>query len=87
MPSSKGYIRDYKREAEIESPTRVKHRLLRMRARRAFEKGLGHSIPPGMDVDHKKELGQGGDNSKHNLQLQNRSINRSYKRTKTGRMK
>ena len=87
MPSSKGYIRDYKREAEIESPERIKQRIMRMRARRFFEKNMGSSIPPNMDVDHIKPLSKGGSNTQHNLQLQQRNANRSYPRNKKGGMR
>lgn len=87
MPSSKNYVRDYKREAEIETPERQKQRLMRVRARRAFESALGRPIPPGMDVDHKKPLNKGGSNTKHNLQLQQSSPNRSFPRNKKGGMR
>ena len=87
MPSSKNYVRNYKREAEIESPERIKQRLMRVRARRSFESSLGHPIPSNMDVDHKKPLSKGGSNTQHNLQLQQRNANRSYPRNKKGGMR
>ena len=58
-----------------------------MQARRDFEAKLGHVIPPNMDVDHKKPLSKGGTNTMHNLQLQQKNANRSYPRTKMGKMK
>ncbi len=87
MPSSKNYVRNYRQEALAESPERQKQRVLRMRARRAFETSLGHPIPIGMDVDHKKPLNKGGSNTKHNLQLQQKNANRSYPRNSKGGMK
>ena len=86
MPSSPGYRRNYLQEAATESPERIKQRVMRMRARRAFESSLGHPIPPGMDVDHIKPLSKGGGN-KHNLQLQQSSANRSFPRNKKGGMR
>lgn len=87
MPSSPGYKRDYKQEAATESPERKRDRAKRNAARRAFEKALGHAIPKGYDVDHRKPLSKGGGNSRSNLGLQKASSNRSYPRTRSGAMK
>lgn len=87
MPSSPGYKRDYAAEAAAESDTRRRQRAMRVKARRAFEKALGHPIPAGQDVDHKKPLSKGGSNKPSNLGLQSASSNRSYPRTKKGAMK
>jgi len=87
MPSSPGYIRDYKREAAIETPERQRQRQMRVKARRAFAMTLGHPIPQGMDVDHRRPLSKGGSNKKTNLGLQKASSNRSYPRTKSGSMR
>jgi hypothetical protein len=87
MPSSPNYVRDYKQEAATESPQRKRYRALRVQARRDFEKALGHKIPAGMDVDHDKPLSKGGSNAAKNLKLQKASDNRSYPRTKGGKMK
>lgn len=86
MPSSKNYVRDYKQEAATESPERKRQRVLRVRARRAFEEALGHPIPAGMDVNHIKPLSKGGGNKK-NLDLRPASKNRSYPRNPDGSMK
>lgn len=87
MPSSPNYVRDYKQEARVESAQRRKERSMRHAARRAFEDALGHKIPAGYDVDHKKPLSKGGSNDKGNLALQKASSNRSYPRTSSGGMK
>jgi len=87
MPSSPGYIRNYKQEAAAEDPERRKQRTMRVKARRAFSMALGHPIPPGMDVDHKRELGKGGSNRLSNLRLSQAAKNRSYPRNRDGSMK
>ena len=87
MPSSPNYVRNYKQEAAAESPQRRQQRVERMAARRQVEKTLGHKIPDGMDVDHRKPLSKGGSNLPNNLGLQKASSNRSYPRTSSGAMK
>lgn len=87
MPSSPGYIRNYKQEAASEDATRKHQRTMRVKARRAFAMALGHQIPQGMDVDHKKELGKGGSNRLGNLRLSQAAKNRSYPRNSDGSMK
>lgn len=85
MPSSPGYHRNYQQEALTESPERKRQRILRIQARRAFEKELGHHIPTGYDVNHVRPLSRGGDNSR--LDLRQASRNRSYPRNPDGSMK
>lgn len=87
MPSSKGYQRDYKQEYATETPKRRADRAARNRAHYAVEKSLGHAVPKGFDVDHKKPLSKGGGNNPSNLGLQRASANRSYPRTKSGKMR
>lgn len=87
MPSSKNYVRDYKQEASTESPERKRQRVLRVRARRAFEEALGHPIPAGMDVNHVIPLSKGGGNENKNLDLRKAKKNRSYPRNPDGSMK
>lgn len=87
MPSSKNYKRNYKQEADAESPERKHERNMRVQARRAFEAALGHKIPDGLDVDHKQPLSKGGSNDKANLHLQRSGPNRSYPRNPDGSMK
>ena len=87
MPSSPGYIRNYKREAAIESPERQHQRAMRVKARREYAMKLGHPVPHGFDVDHRRPLSKGGSNKITNLGLQNSSSNRSYPRTSRGAMR
>jgi len=51
----------------------------RMAARRFMERKLGHDIPAGIDVDHKKAIKGGGTNAPSNLRLRNASANRGDK--------
>jgi 5-methylcytosine-specific restriction endonuclease McrA len=41
----------------------------------------------GKDVDHKKPLSKGGGNKRSNLRVTSKTANRSFSRTKTGKMK
>ena len=41
----------------------------------------------GKDVDHKKPLAKGGGNSRSNWRVTSKSENRSFKRTRSARMK
>ena len=56
-----------------------KDTLERVRARRWMEKKLGHDIPVGVDVDHKKAIKTGGGNAPGNLRLRNAHENRGDK--------
>jgi 5-methylcytosine-specific restriction endonuclease McrA len=82
MPSSANYHRDYKEEYKKYggTPEQRKNRAARNRAHRALEKALGKEIK--QDVDHKKPLIKGGDNSLSNLRILPPSQNRSFKRGK-----
>lgn len=86
MPSKK---RDYKSEYENyhSKPEARKNRAARNRARRVYEKANG-DLPSTVDVDHKRALSKGGSATKlSNLRAVPRSQNRSFARTKTGKMK
>jgi len=77
VPSSPGYTRDYKREAQIESPKAKKDRIKRVLARRkAIKEGrvAKHST---QQIDHKKPLRSGGSNAKSNQRVVSRSKNTS----------
>ena len=87
MPSGKNYKRDYEQEANTESQARKAFRAMRNRARRAYEKEVGRDLSPNMDVDHIKPLSKGGSNESSNLRVIPSKRNRSYPRTRTGRMK
>ncbi len=82
MPSSPNYVRNYKREnytAKLRGERGGSNsaNAKGARARRKIEKKLGHKIPKGMDVDHKKPVKQGGGNGDSNLRLISSSKNRS----------
>lgn len=51
----------------------------RVEARRFMEKRLGHAIPAGVDVDHKKAIEGGGSNAPSNLRLRSAHANRGDK--------
>jgi hypothetical protein len=81
--------RDYKREVALytSKPEVVKKREEQNKARAAFMKeGLVHKHD-GKDVDHKKALSKGGDNSPSNLRAVPASQNRSFSRNADGSMK
>ena len=82
MPSSKNYIRDYKREYKVShsSPEEKKKRASRNAARAKMEKAGKVRKGDGKDVDHKNSNPK--DNSKGNLRVQSKSANRSFPRTK-----
>jgi len=82
MPSSKNYVRDYKREYKVShsSPEEKKKRASRNAARAKMEKAGKVRKGDGKDVDHKNSNPK--DNSKGNLRVQSKSANRSFPRTK-----
>lgn len=82
MPSSKNYVRDYKREYKVShsSPEEKKKRASRNAARAKMEKAGKVSKGDGKDVDHRNSNPK--DNSKGNLRVQSKSANRSFPRTK-----
>ena len=75
MPSSKNYVRDYKQEANAESPARKKARAQRMQARRKMQKEGKVSPNDGKTVEHKKPIRSGGTNSSKNLSTKSKSAN------------
>lgn len=87
MPSSKNYVRDYKREYKVSqsSPKDKKDRASRNAARRLLEKEGKVSKGDGKDVAHKNNNPRVNDRS--NLAVQSRSKNRSFARTKSAGMK
>ena len=87
MPSSPGYKRDYKQEAASESPQRRHQRAERNKARRDFVKEHGKASVQGKDVDHKRPLSEGGNDSLWNLRTLNPHSNRSYPRNPDGSIK
>lgn len=91
MPSSEGYVRDYKQEyktakkrGEIgtgsSSGNAKRHRL----RRKALKLGM---VKKGQDLDHKRPLSKGGSNTLANARASSPSDNRSFPRNKDGSMK
>lgn len=71
MPFQRDGKRDYRREAEWEKtrkPQRLRDRVMRIQARRLVEKTQGN-LPTSQQIDHKKPLTEGGDNSRSNLRV------------------
>jgi 5-methylcytosine-specific restriction endonuclease McrA len=81
--------RDYKKEYQNYQGTeeQKKNRAVRNAARRdAMEAGKVQK-GDGMDIDHRVPISKGGSNSSNNLRARPKSENRSFPRTRTGRMK
>lgn len=81
--------RNYKKEyANYQGTEKQKtNRAARNKARREMErKGAVHK-GDGKDVDHKTPLAKGGGNGEKNWRVKSRSANRSFKRTRSARMK
>ena len=90
MPSSPNYKRDYSKSGEgayDSSAKRKKARAARNKARRQLTREGLVRKGDGKDVDHKKPLSKGGSTGRSNLQVLSAKSNRSYSRTKSGKMK
>jgi hypothetical protein len=89
MPSSPNYKRNYKQEYRNYDgkPSVKKKRAKRNKARRTLERQGKVRKGDGKDVDHKRPLSKGGSNSPSNWRVKSASSNRSYKRTRSGKMK
>lgn len=91
MPSSEGYVRDYRREyltskARGEQGTGSKSGgAKRQRLRRKMLK-LG-MVKPRQDVDHRKPLSKSGANTTKNARATSPSKNRSFPRKSDGSIK
>lgn len=92
MPSSPGYVRDYRREAQTakargevgtghDSGSAERHRL----RRQMVKEGKVHTND-GKDVDHIHALSKGGANTVKNARVRPPSMNRSYPRNSDGSM-
>ena len=81
-------VRDYTNQAKYNAtPTATAKRVKNNSARRmAIEAGKAR-VGDGKDVDHKKPLSKGGTNAASNLQVVDRSKNRSFARTSTSKLK
>lgn len=89
MPYMTNGKRDYKKQYEkYDGKDDVKKdRAKRNGARRQLEREGKVSKGDGKDVDHKKPLSKGGSNSRSNLRVKSSSANKSFARTKSGKMK
>ena len=89
MPFMSNGKRDYKKQYEkYDGKDSVKKdRAKRNGARRMMEAEGKVSKGDGKDVDHKKPLSKGGSASRGNLRVTSKSANRSFARTKAGKMK
>lgn len=81
--------RNYKKEYSNYqgSEEQKKKRAKRNKARRQLMREGRVRKGDGKDVDHKKPLAKGGSNSRSNWRVQSKSENRSFKRTRSARMK
>lgn len=88
MPYMKNGKRDYDKQREMYDgkDSVKKDRAARNAARRQMEVEGKVKKGDGMDVNHKKPISKGGTNKKSNLEVIPKSKNRSFKRTKTGKM-
>lgn len=88
MPYMTDGKRDYKKQQRYDGkPSVVKDRAKRNAARRLLEKEGRVSKGDGKEVDHKNPLSKGGGNRRSNLRVSSASSNRSFSRTKSGKMK
>ena len=85
MPSSPNYKRNYKQEANTESPLRKKKRNMRNKARRIAIKAGVAKRNDGKDVHHKD--GNAMNNKRSNLTVKSASKNRSFPRTRAAAKK
>lgn len=80
--------RDYKAEYKYQgTPEQIKNRAARNAARREMEKKGLVKKGDGKDVGHVRALSKGGNNAAGNLEVQDRSANRSFSRTSNGSMR
>lgn len=68
-------------------PEQIKNRAQRNAARREMIKSGKANVGDGRDVDHVKPISKGGGNSSGNLRVVGKSANRSFARTKSGKMR
>lgn len=89
MPYMRDGKRDYKREYKKyhADPTQKKHRAQRNKARSMMVKAGKAHKGDGKDVGHVKAMSKGGLSVMYNLQMQSKSENRSFAKTKDSKMK
>jgi len=90
MPSSPGYVRDYKQEdatatarGEMSSGHNDGHAVRQRARRKALKLGM---VKPGQDLDHKTPLSKGGTNDTSNFRAESPHVNRSFPRRADGSM-
>ena len=81
MPSSPNYVRNYKQEANTESPLRKKKRTMRNKARRMASKAGWVKKGDNKDVHHRD--GNAMNTTRGNLSVKAASKNRSFPRTRS----
>lgn len=86
MPYMTNGERDYAKQKPNDDKN-AKNRAKRNKARRELAREGKVSKGDGKDVDHKRALSKGGSTSRSNLRVTSKSANRSFARTKTGKMK
>ena len=85
MAKARNYRKEYDRYQG--KPAQIKNRAKRNSARSDLVKAGRVSKGDGKDVDHKTPIAKGGGNGKGNLRVKSKSANRSFKRTRSARMK
>lgn len=84
MTRRRNYLKEYRNYQG--KPEQIKRRAMRNAAHRLYERQNGN-VPSNVDIDHIKPIVKGGRNGLSNLRARSRSSNRSFKRTRTARMK
>tara|TARA_R100000789_G_C2925958_1_gene127756 strand:+ start:278 stop:535 length:258 start_codon:yes stop_codon:yes gene_type:complete len=85
MPSSSNYVRNYKKEYSNDSSKRKKNRALNNKARRIMKRKGLVKVGDNKDVAHVDNNPR--NNSRSNLSVKTKGTNRSYLRTRKGKMK
>ena len=85
MPSSSNYVRNYKKEYSNDSSKRKKNRALNNKARRIMKRKGLVKVGDNKDVAHVDNNPR--NNSRSNLSVKAKGTNRSYLRTRKGKMK
>ena len=88
MPYMTNGKRDYKKQQAYDGkPSVIKDRAKRNAARKQLMDEGKVTKGDGKEVDHKKPLSKGGSTARSNLRVQSAKTNRSFSRTKSGKMK
>jgi hypothetical protein len=89
MPYMKNGVRDVKRQNELydSKPRARKARAEGVKIQRDMEKAGRANKGDGLDNAHKRAFSKGGSSDLENITKQKPSTNRSFARTKSGKMK